>query len=182
MRQEQDRRSARWSVTGTLLLSVLFSGATLADSPVADAAMNGDIEAVRALLQDGADVNAAQGDGMTALHWAAEAGDVEMVGILLYAGAHVRGLTRLGDYTPLHLASKAGADQVVVRLLEAGADPSAYTTTGEVPVRAKRRQEQSQHPEATQHGIHHVDADEELIHELLHGQHLVQRDVRGDSA
>ena len=119
-------------MTGLLLLSVLFSGATLADSPVADAAMNGDIEAVRALLKDGADVNAAQGDGMTALHWAAEAGDVEMVGILLYAGAHVRGVTRLGDYTPLHLASKAGTHQVVARLLEAGADPSAYTTTGEV--------------------------------------------------
>ena len=108
MRQERDRCSARWGVTGALLVSLLFSGATLPDSPVADAAMKGDIEAVRALLKDGADVNAAQGDGMTALHWAAEAGDVEMVGMLLYAGAGLESVTRLGDYTPLHLASKAG--------------------------------------------------------------------------
>ncbi len=132
MRQEQDRRGARWSVMGTLLVSVLFFGATVPDSPVADAAMRGDVEAVRALLQDGADVNAAQGDGMTALHWAAEAGDLEMVGMLLYAGANLQGVTRLGDYTPLHLASKAGNERVVAGLLEAGADPSAYTTTGEV--------------------------------------------------
>ena len=127
-----DSRSAGWSLMGTLVLGVLLSGATLLDSPVADAAMDGDIEAVRALLTEGADVNAPQGDGMTALHWAAEAGDVEMVGMLLYAGANLQGVTRLGDYTPLHLASKAGKDRVVARLLEAGADPSAYTTTGDV--------------------------------------------------
>ena len=127
-----DSRSAGWSLMGTLVFGVLLSGATLLDSPVADAAMDGDIEAVRALLTEGADVNAPQGDGMTALHWAAEAGDVEMVGMLLYAGANLQGVTRLGDYTPLHLASKAGKDRVVARLLEAGADPSAYTTTGDV--------------------------------------------------
>lgn len=127
-----DTRSAGWSLMGTLMFGVLLSGATLLDSPVADAAMDGDIEAVRALLTEGADVNAPQGDGMTALHWAAEAGDVEMVGMLLYAGANLQGVTRLGAYTPLHLASKAGKDRVVARLLEAGADPSAYTTTGEV--------------------------------------------------
>ena len=132
MRQKQDGRSARWSVTGTLLVSVLVSGATAPDTPVADAAMRGDIEAVRSLLRDGADVNAAQGDGMTALHWAAEAGSVELVGMLLYAGAHVQGVTRLGDYTPLHLASQAGRDGVIVQLLGAGADPSAHTTTGDV--------------------------------------------------
>ena len=144
MRQKTDRRNASWSVIGTLLVSVLFSGAilpsdatpasgaTLADSPVADAAMRGEVEAVRALLEAGADVNTAQGDGMTALHWAAEAGDVELVGLLLYAGAHVQGVTRIGDYTPLHLASKAGNGQVVAQLLEAGADADAYTTTGEV--------------------------------------------------
>ena len=51
-------------------LSALLSAAP-SGSPVADAAMRGDRDAVRALLKDGADVNAAQGDGMTALHWAA---------------------------------------------------------------------------------------------------------------
>lgn len=132
MRQEKNKLSRHWSVMGTLLVGVLLCGATLPDSPVADAAMNGNIGAVQDLLQEGADVNLAQGDGMTALHWAAEAGDMEMVGMLLYAGANVQGVTRLGDYTALHLASKAGKEGVVAQLLAAGADPSAYTTTGEV--------------------------------------------------
>ncbi|NNF25803.1 MAG: ankyrin repeat domain-containing protein, partial [Gemmatimonadetes bacterium] len=49
------------------------------DAPVADAAERGDLEAVRALLRDGADVNASQGDGMSALHWAAMNGDADMI-------------------------------------------------------------------------------------------------------
>ena len=97
----------------TLLVGALLAGATLAESPVADAAMNGDLEAVRELLEEGADVNLAQGDGMTALHWAAEVGDVEMVGMLLDAGAKLEGVTRIGDYTPLHIASEAGHGEVV---------------------------------------------------------------------
>ncbi len=135
MRQKkvrQVRHRTHWNVVGAVLIGVLLSGAAIVDSPVADAAMAGDIEAVRALLTNGADVNAPQGDGMTALHWAAEAGNVEMVGMLLYAGANVQGVTRLGDYTPLHLASKAGKEGVISQLLEAGADPSAPTSTGDV--------------------------------------------------
>ena len=84
-------------------------GAAPSSSPVADAAMRGDREAVRALLKQGADVGAAHGDGMTALHWAAERGDAEMAEMLLYAGANVAAVTRIGQYTPLHLASQAGS-------------------------------------------------------------------------
>src|SRR5262245_1933704 len=72
-----------------------------ADSPVADAAMRGDGERVRTLLRDGADVNAAQGDGMTALHWTALNGDLATTNVLLYAGATPEPLTRVGRYTPL---------------------------------------------------------------------------------
>jgi len=123
MRRKKDGLGRRWGVLGTLLVSVvLAAGATLPESPVADAAMNGDLEAVRELLEQGADVNLAQGDGMTALHWAAEVGDVEMVGMLLDAGADLEGVTRIGDYTPLHVASEAGHGEVVRALLEAGAD------------------------------------------------------------
>ncbi|MCH7892499.1 MAG: ankyrin repeat domain-containing protein, partial [Gemmatimonadetes bacterium] len=66
---------------GALALTVFIAAASTASpasfaspapSPVADAAMRGEIETVRSLLREGADVNAAQGDGMTALHWAAE--------------------------------------------------------------------------------------------------------------
>ena len=100
------------------------------DSPVADAAMRGDAGAVRALIVEGADVNAPQGDGMTALHWAARNRDAALVRDLLEAGAKVGAGTRIGRYTPLHLASDAGAGEVVEVLLGAGADPERAITVG----------------------------------------------------
>jgi ankyrin repeat protein len=101
-------------------------------SPVADAARRADAAALRALLTQGADVNAPQGDGMTALHWAAERGDVAMVDMLLIAGSNVSAVTRLGQYTPLHLAARAGSEPVVASLLKAGATVSSLTSTGGV--------------------------------------------------
>src|SRR3954471_22375133 len=89
----------------TLAIGLSACLAAAANSPVADAAMKGDHEAVRALLKQGADVSAPQGDGMSALHHAAARGDADMIGILLYAGANVGATTRIGQYTPLHLAS-----------------------------------------------------------------------------
>jgi len=97
---------------------------------VADAAMRRDHAALRALLKQGADVNAAQGDGMTALHWAATHGDVEEARMLIYAGARVDALTRNGNYTPLHLAAKAGTPTAVRALLDAGANANAKTSSG----------------------------------------------------
>src|SRR5574338_817983 len=73
------------------------------DAPVADAAMRRDGAKLRLLLKQGADVNAAQGDGMTALHWAAMHGDLDEARMLIYAGARVDAVTRNGNYTPLHL-------------------------------------------------------------------------------
>ena len=104
-------------------------GAATSSSPVADAAMRGDRDAVRTLLKQGADVSAAQGDGMTALHHAAERGDVAMVEMLVYAGANVGATTRIGQYTPLHIASQSGSAAVVRALLKAGATATARTTT-----------------------------------------------------
>lgn len=103
-------------------------------SPVADAAERGDTEAVRALLREGADVNAAQGDGMTGLHWTALNGDLKTMDVLLYAGATLDPLTRVGRFTPLHLASSRGHAAAVARLLEAGASPRAVTATGVQPL------------------------------------------------
>src|SRR5207253_2692162 len=85
---------------GALFLSALMHAAPPTGS-VADAAMQGNRDAVRALLKDGADVNTALGDGMTALHYAASKHDLEMAKILLYAGANVKATTRIGGYTPL---------------------------------------------------------------------------------
>ena len=97
------------------------------DSPVADAAMQGDADAVRSLVARGEDVNQAQGDGMTALHWAARNRDASLTRFLLEAGADVGAETRIGPYTPLHLAARAGAGEVTELLLGAGADPNAAT-------------------------------------------------------
>lgn len=101
-----------------------------AESPVADAAMKNDSASVRGLLKGGADVNAAQSDGMTALHWAALTGDLATMDLLLTAGATREPLTRVGAYTPLHLASQRGHAAAVARLLDAGAKAAPYTSTG----------------------------------------------------
>src|ERR1700704_7015552 len=86
-------------------------------APVADAAQQGDRDAVKALLKQAADVNGAQGDGMTALHWAAMKNDADLTQTLLYAGANVRAKTRIGDYTPLVLAARAGNAAVIPALV-----------------------------------------------------------------
>lgn len=117
---------------GVALAMTAWLGAAPSPSSVADAAMKGDREAVRALLKQGADVSAAKGDGMTALHFAAERGDAAMTEMLVYAGANVAAVTRIGQYTPLHLASRAGNAAVVQALLKAGASVSAKTTTSGV--------------------------------------------------
>ena len=70
--------------------------------------MKGDVAAVRKLIAQRADVNAAQGDGMTALHWAAERGDTALTSLLLKAHANVKAVTRIGNYTPLLIAAKRG--------------------------------------------------------------------------
>jgi ankyrin repeat protein len=122
-----------WLLIGALTTSAIVA-ARAADAPVADAAMRGDVEGVRTLLRGGADVNAAQGDGMTALHWAALNGDLETIDILLYAGASTEPLTRVGAYTPLHLASSRAQAAAVTRLLAAGGKPGPFTATGVQPL------------------------------------------------
>ena len=111
--------SLQFVVAALLTVSL---GAAQTTSPLADAAMRGDKAAVASLIKQGADVGAAQGDGMTALHWAAERGDVELAEILVYAGANVSAVTRIGLYTPLHLAAKSGSTGVAKALIKAGAD------------------------------------------------------------
>ena len=93
---------ARTAVTAVCAIALGFTtlGASNEVSRVADAAMNGDSAAVRSLLTSGEDINAAQGDGMTALHWAARRGDDELVRMLLVAGANVRATTRSAGTPP----------------------------------------------------------------------------------
>ncbi len=114
-----------------LCLSVLLHAAP---ASLAEAAMEGDRDTVRTLLKGGADVNSAEGDGMTALHWAAQKDDVELAKMLLYAGANVRATTRLGAYTPLLMAAKNGNTAMIEALTAAGADANTPTTNGATPL------------------------------------------------
>ena len=131
-------KNRRFPVVGLACVALLVCGtapiARVLDSPVADAAMQQDAAAVDALLQQGTDVNRAQGDGMTALHWAAEHGDQDLTARLLKAGANPGAGTRIGQHTPLHLAAKAGHASVLRLLVNAKADVSALTTTGAAPL------------------------------------------------
>ena len=120
-------------VIGISSISVV-TWATAPDSPVADAAMVGDVETVRSLIAMGVNVDTAQGDGLTALHWAARNGDVETVAVLVAAGADLAVVTRVGSHTPLHVASKAGRGGVIKALLAAGSAPNVMPTTGVTPL------------------------------------------------
>lgn len=107
-------------------------------APLADAAERTDRARVDALLKQRVDVNAAQADGMTALHWAAHHDDVDLAGVLLRAGAGVQAATRYG-VTPLSLACTNGSAPMVALLLNAGADPNAALPGGETPLMTAAR-------------------------------------------
>ena len=105
-------------------------GAAAGRLPLTQAADAGDVVAVRALLSERpADVNATEPDGATALHYAANRGNLEIVEALLAAGADAAAANRYG-VTPVSLASRSGNALVVERLLEAGADPNVTIGAG----------------------------------------------------
>ena len=114
--------------------AAVLAAATPASAPVADAAMRGDLAKVRKLIAQGERVNSPQGDGMTALHWAAERSDSAMTAVLIRARADVRAVTRMGGYTPLHIASRSGKAVVVTALLKAGSDANALSEAGASPL------------------------------------------------
>jgi ankyrin repeat protein len=120
----------------TLLLSLALS-VTLAVAagavPLVQAARQRDVTAVRSLLKQRADVNAAEPDGATALHWAAYHGDLDIVQLLIAAGARVDHANDL-SITPLALASENGHTAIAERLLARGANPNAASETGVTPL------------------------------------------------
>ena len=109
------------------LIGFLLCGmiASAADTRLAQAAQNHDRSAVQTLLAEKVDVNAAQGDGTTALHWAAFNDDLDMAKMLIAAAANVKATTRIGAITPLFMACKNGSAAMVSLLLQAGADPNS---------------------------------------------------------
>ncbi len=117
----------------SVVLGILIASPA-GDARIADAAMERDHAAVQLLLKQKADVNAAQGDGTTALHWSAYHDDLEMMQWLIQAGADLSATTRLGAMTPLAIAATNGNAATVQLLLEAGADPNAANSNGTTPL------------------------------------------------
>jgi ankyrin repeat protein len=113
-------------LVGGLVAGLAQSGYS-AGADAADAAQRKDMNALRGLLKQRTDVNTAQPDGTTALHWAAHWNNEEAVNLLLRAGADVRARNRYGA-TPLSIAVTSGSAAMVEALLKAGADPKTLTT------------------------------------------------------
>ena len=133
------RRSIGLVALIATLGAIATAGAGAADVQLIQAVRNGDATTVRALLASDADVNVRQGDGATALHWAAHRNDLDAADLLIRAGAAVDATNDLG-VTPLWVATTAGSAAMVARLLEARADPNITPGTGGTPLMIAARQ------------------------------------------
>ena len=123
-------RSTWFGTAWLLLAGVSAASAASHDLRLIDAAKKADLQTVRSLVAQHVDVNAAEGDGSTALHWAARRDNASLVEILLAAGANPRAATRY-NVTPLALASANGNATVVERLLKAGVDVNSTSEEGQ---------------------------------------------------
>ena len=130
----------RMRLTGAAVATFLLTAgaAAASDAPVADASETRDTQALRALLADGADVNAPQPDGATALHWAAHWDNLPAANALIAAGGAANSANDHG-VTPLFLAASNGSAAMIDLLLGNGADPNAAVPSGETALMAAVR-------------------------------------------
>ncbi len=119
-----------WTLFLAALLGTATASAVSADTRLLDAVKQRDAVTVHALIAEGVDVNAADGDGSTALHWAANSGDLALTKALLKAGASVKAVTRIGAMSPLFMAARNGNPAVVEALLTAGASANEANGNG----------------------------------------------------
>ena len=118
------------TVIGVCLLTGVVAAAAPPDTRLVDAARQRDRATARALVMSGVDVNIADGDGSTALHWAAYHDDLELTAALLKAGARIDATTRIGGMTPLFMAARNGHAAIVAALLAAGANAREVNANG----------------------------------------------------
>jgi ankyrin len=120
------------------IVLVFSASAMAAGPPLIEAAKKTDVETIRRLVQSKIDVNVAEPDGTTALHWASYRDDLTIAQLLIRAGANVNAANDLGA-TPIWTASVNGSTAMVQLLLEAGANPNASLLLGETVVMAAAR-------------------------------------------
>ena len=130
-----------WLLLSLLSLVILLPGdpgRAAAENPIVEAAKEGDLPAVRALIAKRANVNEPSRDGSTPLLWAAYHSDLEMARALIAAGAAVNTSNKYG-ITPLLQASRTGDTAMIAALLDAGADVARAHPDGETPLMAVSR-------------------------------------------
>ena len=126
-----------------IFLAAALCGSAFAQSgfpPLHQAAGDGDVAAVKRLIDGGADVNAQLKDGFAPLHVAAGAGHIGIAVALIKAGADINIKAKNG-LVPLHVAAVYGQTDVAIVLAKAGADINAKENDGETHSRTMRRRE-----------------------------------------
>jgi ankyrin repeat protein len=133
-------RIQRFVAVSILLLTtaLVLSAAAVNDVRLVNAAKQHDTAAMRVLLKQRIDVNTPDVDGMTPLHWAAHWNELEIVKLLLAAGANAKATNRYG-VTPLHEATLVTNVAMMEALLKAGASANATYGSGETPLMTAAR-------------------------------------------
>jgi len=104
-------------------------------TPMARAAVRGEVSVVRALAEAGADLNQARTtDGATVVFLAAQGGHVKVVRALTEAGADLNQALTTDGATPFFVATQRGHLEVVRALTEAGADLNQAPLDGTTPI------------------------------------------------
>ena len=131
-------RSTVLATCAAVLLSAVAVFAAAAPPPLVEAVKSGDASAVRRLIKERVDVNAAEVDGTTALHWAARVSDVASAELLIRAGANVNAVNRY-NVRPLSVACTNGNAALIGLLLKAGADANTALPGGETALMTTAR-------------------------------------------
>ena len=121
------RRTVVLAVAWILAASAVGLGA---GTELIDAVKRQDLAAARTLITRHVDINAAEADGFTALHWAVQRDNLPLVDLLLKSGAKATTSTRY-NVSPLYLAATNGNAQMIERLLDAGADANSTSFEGQ---------------------------------------------------
>lgn len=129
-------RNAFRAVCAAALFSVMVHAAGAVS--LLEAVKAGDAAAAQILLAQRTDVNEADPDGTTALHWAVHHDDLELASALLVAGADAGSPNRYG-VQPLYLAAQNGSAAIVQALLDAGASPDTALPEGETALMTAAR-------------------------------------------